>query len=591
MICHALTLAEPVTTGSEIPLPLLAACGILSVIEPFSRRRRLNSAIRMNNTALALTLLMPAVSAVAAAKTDPSDAFFASGYIPHIQIEITKTNLDALRRNDRAYVRATVREGTNVWEEVGVHNKGAAGSRRDIGDQPALTLNFDKFIDDQKFHGLDKFSLNNSVQDRSLLCEAICAQLFHDAGVPASRVTHARVTLNGKNLGDNGLYVLKEGFDKTFLRRHFKNIKGNLYDGGFLREITEPLERTSGTGDVKNHADLKALVAAVQDPDPTNRFARLEKLLALDRFIDLMALEVFTWHWDGYTFKHNNYRVYHDPDADKLHFFPHGMDQMFWQPDGQLQPNMEGLVANALIKTPEGRLRYRQHFASLMTNVCTAEKITNHIAVLQSRLQPVLAKINPDVARNQANAARSLSNQILARIDNLNRRLSEPEPKPVSFDPGGVAYLPKWEPPKSLNLPPAILHQTNDPDGRKTLHVATVPGTNCIGSWRVTVLLAAGDYTLEGRVRTAGVVPMQKDVAQKKGIGAGIRISQPLASRPNQLVGDQSWQTLTYDFNVPAGPDEVTLICELRASAGEAWFDLSSLKLRKKSPGPSSPTP
>ena len=544
----------------------------------------------MNRAAFAHALLLP-VACAAAKKPDSSDAFFASGYIPHIQIEISKTNLDTLRRNDRAYVRATVREGTNVWEEVGVHNKGAAGSRRDIGDHPALTLNFDKFIDGQKFHGLDKLSLNNSVQDSSLLCEAICARLFHDAGVPASRVTHARVTLNGKSLGEKGLYVLKEGFDKSFLRRHFKNIKGNLYDGGFLREITEPLDRTSGTGDVKNHADLKALVAAAQDTDPTNRFARLEKLLALDRFIDLMALEVFTWHWDGYAFKHNNYRVYHEPDADKLHFFPHGMDQMFWQPDGQLQPNMEGLVANAIIKTPEGRQRYRQHFASLLTNVCTAEKITNHIALLQSRLQPALSNINKGSASAQAGAANNLRNQILARIDNLNRRLSEPEPKPLAFDASGAASLTKWEIPKSLNLPPAKLDQTAGPDGLKTLHIATVPGTNCIGSWRARVLLGAGDYTLEGRVRTAGVVPLKKDTAQNKGIGAGVRISQPTASRTNQLTGDQPWQTLAYDFNVPAGPDEVTLICELRAIAGEAWFDLDSLKLRKKSGAASAPAP
>lgn len=532
----------------------------------------------MKKAAFALALLLP-VAVVAAPKADPSGEFFNSGFIPHLKIEFKKADWDALRRNDREYVRCVVREGTNVWEEVGVHNKGAAGSRRDITDTPALTLNFDKFIDGQKFYGLDKFHLNNSVQDGSRLCEAVCAKLFHDAGVPASRVTHARVTFNGKELG---LYVLKEGFDKTFLRRHFKNAKGNLYDGGFLREIDQALERTSGTGDVKGYADLKALVAAARDPDPTNRFAQIEKLLALDQFIDLMALEVFTWHWDGYAFKHNNYRVYHDPDADKLHFFPHGMDQMFWDPNGGLQPNMEGLVANALIKTPQGRRLYRQRFASLMTNVCTAEKITNHIALLQSRLQPALAAHNKDAARAQAGAANHLRNQILARIDFLTRELDKPEPKPLVFDAGGVAALTGWDTPKNQNLPPAVLDRVTDGDGRKTLHIGAVPGERCVGSWRTRVLLEAGDYVMEGRVRTAGVVPLLADAVQNKGVGAGIRVSKPKAERPNQAIGDLPWQTLTYEFHVPAGPDEVTLICELRATAGEAWFDLESLKLRKK---------
>src|SRR6266545_3882338 len=236
-------------------------------------------------------------------KPDASDEFFNSGVIPHIRIEISKANFEALRRAEREYVRCTVREGSNVWEEVGIHKKGAAGS-------------------------------------------------------------------------DLGLYVLKEGFDKAFLKHHFKNPNGNLYDGGFLHDIDSGLEKTSGTGDVKNQADLKALAAAAKDPDAASRFSRLEKLLDLDRFIDFLALEIMTWHWDGYYMKRNNYRVYHDPDTGKLHFFPHGMDQMFWSPDGPIFPReRDGLVSRALLETPEGKLRYRQHMAGLLTNVFTAEKL------------------------------------------------------------------------------------------------------------------------------------------------------------------------------------------------------------------------
>src|SRR5207253_9336101 len=137
----------------------------------------------------------------------------------YIKIEIKSTNLAALQRNDRAYVPATVREGDIVYTDVGIHLKGAAGSKRDLNDKPALTLNFDKFQDRQKFHGLDKIHLNNSVQDPSYMTELLCGELFRAAGVPAARTTHARVELNGRDLG---LYVLKEGFTKTFLRRYFK---------------------------------------------------------------------------------------------------------------------------------------------------------------------------------------------------------------------------------------------------------------------------------------------------------------------------------------------------------------------------------
>ena len=58
--------------------------------------------------------------------------------------------------------------------------------------------------------------------------------------------------------------------------------------------------------------------------------------------------------------------------------------------------------------------------------------------------------------------------------------------------------------------------------------------------------------------------------------------SLPQAIRKNNLLGDTDWRKLEYEFSVQAGPDEVVLVAELRASAGEAWFDKDSLKLRKK---------
>jgi len=38
---------------------------------------------------------------------------------------------------------------------------------------------------------------------------------------------------------------------------------------------------------------------------------------------------------------------------------------------------------------------------------------------------------------------------------------------------------------------------------------------------------------------------------------------------------------LQYEFDIPPGGGEVTLICESRATRGEAWFDINSLKLEK----------
>jgi hypothetical protein len=91
-------------------------------------------------------------------------------------------------------------------------------------------------------------------------------------------------------------------------------------------------------------------------------------------------------------------------------------------------------------------------------------------------------------------------------------------------------------------------------------------------------MLPIGKYRFEATAKTAGVVPFADP---QKGAGAGIRISGSQAPRTNKLAGDTGWQQLAYEFDVAAPTEEVQLVCELRASKGEVWFDTESLKLVK----------
>ncbi len=513
-------------------------------------------------------------------RPEPTEQFFTNRAVPHLKIEITGTNLTNLRDKNREYVRATVREGDapeKVYSDVGIHLKGAAGSFRGLDDKPALTLNFDKFRERQKFHGLDKIHLNNSVQDPSYMTEHLCGTLFREANVPASRVSFARVWLNGRDLG---FYVLKEGFDKQFLRLYFRNPNGNLYDGGFLREITEPLDKISGH-ETNGYAALKAAAAAATEPDPTKRLQRLDQVLALDRFISFIAVEIMTWHWDGYALKRNNYRVYHDPDADKIVFFPHGMDQMFWEPNGPLLPNMEGLVARKVLETTEGRRRYRARMSELLTNVFKIEVLTNRINELQARIRPELTAINPEVARNHDGAVDHLRAEVIGRWAGLQRLLSIPEPQPLKFDNSGFAALSIW---RTLDpLGTALLDRVGVAGSKRTLHIRAGPAGKCTASWRCRVLLAPGQYRCEGLVRTAGVVALDEpNAAVQKGKGAGLRVHGSRQPRSNEALGDTDWRKVEFDFAVDPAGEEAEVVCELRAAKGEAWFDLDSLRLVRK---------
>jgi spore coat protein CotH len=212
-------------------------------------------------------------------------------------------------------------------------------------------LNFSKFVEGQKFHGLKRIHLNNSVQDPQLHGrEAFAARCSATPVCRRRACPGPTVAINGK---PKGLYVLKEGFTKDMLGLYFKNTRGNLYDGGFLHDITEPLEKDMGDDDVNDRSDLKALVKAAQEPDAAKRFEALSQVLDVDRFISFAALEIMMWDWDGYIMNKNNYRVYHDLDTGKMVFFPHGMDQMFEnRPSMIFPPNISAsLVGRALLKT------------------------------------------------------------------------------------------------------------------------------------------------------------------------------------------------------------------------------------------------
>ncbi|MGL4420389.1 MAG: CotH kinase family protein [Gemmataceae bacterium] len=368
-----------------------------------------------------LALTFVGLSLAAPPNPDPTaDLFKPNGPVPRFKITVDKPNLDMLNREPRKYVRAQVKlgGGGETLTDVGLHLKGAAGSYRNFDDKPALTLNVDKFTKDQVFRGLDKFHLNNSVQDSSFLNEMLSAELALAMNLPAARATHAFVELNGRKVG---LYVLKEGFDKTFLKRHFDDAKGNLYDGGFLQDIDAGLQLDSGTDN--DRKDLKALVKACREGEANKRFAAIAKVLDVDRFITNMALQMVLADWDGYVRNRNNYRVYFNPKDGRAVFFPHGMDQELQRLDDGLW-GFGGIVSQALSETPEGKAKYIAKVKEMAEKHFIVEKLNKRIDEVTPRVIEVLKQYQDQgTADWYKNEVKSQKDRIKQRADFLKREI------------------------------------------------------------------------------------------------------------------------------------------------------------------------
>lgn len=349
------------------------------------------------------------------------EQFFATNKVANIHLTLAELEANKLKVKPRKYVVADFAEGSTKPLKVGLKLKGGIGSFRTIDDKPAFTINFDKYADDQLFHGLDKFHLNNSVQDPTYMCEKLSSEIFLAAGIPTPRATHARVYLNGRDLG---MYVLKEGFDKTFLRQHFKDEDGNLYDGGRTAEdVTDALEKDSGDGP-DDHSDLKELVEAGREPDFEKRYQHLDKVLDIDKFLTFIAIEAMLWHWDGYMMHKSNYRLYKDPTSGKFVFLPHGMDQMFFNPQGPILPHQEGFVAKALLEIPRGREAYLKRFKEVFNNHYHADKLNKKVHHLRNILGPDLSEIGVSELKSFNDVTRLLESKINGRKSYLSNNIS-----------------------------------------------------------------------------------------------------------------------------------------------------------------------
>ena len=362
-----------------------------------------------------------------AAKKDASVAFFANGVVPRLKIQISDAELQRLRQHPREYVRCTISEADKqTYAHVGIRLKGSAGSFRGLDDRPALTLNFDKFQKGQEFHDLEKIHLNNSVQDPTYLNELLASELFLAAGVPAARTTHARVWLNGRDLG---FYVLKEGFGKDFLKRHGLDPNGNLYESGAAQDLDGQTQLESGSGPA-DRSDVKAVVEACREPEPARRWLRLEKLVDIDRFLTFMAMELMTVHWDGYSQNRNNYRFYFHPKSGKLQFFPHGLDQTLAHGNYSVLHFPPSMVCSAVLSNPAWRDRYRDRVSQLTKLFDPPDRLLQRVDAHHQRLRPVLAELGEDHAKTFDQNVSVIKDRLSARARFLKAQKPTVEARP-----------------------------------------------------------------------------------------------------------------------------------------------------------------
>ena len=95
--------------------------------------------------------------------------------------------------------KATVSIDGEEVANVGIRKKGNLGSV--VSSRPSLKLDFNQFVDKQKFRGVKGLTLNNNHQNGATLHQYLAYYLFRKAGVPTPQCGLAHVVVNGEDLG------------------------------------------------------------------------------------------------------------------------------------------------------------------------------------------------------------------------------------------------------------------------------------------------------------------------------------------------------------------------------------------------------
>ena len=93
-------------------------------------------------------------------------------------------------------------------------------------DRYSFKVEFDHYDNAVTYHGLDKLSLNNLIQDSTMMKDYLTYTMMREFGVAAPLCSFVYITVNGE---DWGLYLAVEGVEDSFLERNYGSDYGELY--------------------------------------------------------------------------------------------------------------------------------------------------------------------------------------------------------------------------------------------------------------------------------------------------------------------------------------------------------------------------
>jgi spore coat protein CotH len=271
--------------------------------------------------------------------------------------------LNPVGPQDQHWVPCTFRFDGQTFEQAACRRKGNVVHWPEE-KKPQLIVRFNLADDAGRFRGLRRLNLESFYETGAPIRDRLAMWMMREAGLPSSRVNHARVFKDGALLG---LYQNIEPVDKEFLQRHFgADAGGNLWEAG------EPMElKTNET--VNDQTRLMALQALVEaEPlmgDHTTFFQKLTTMVDVDEVLREMAAETVALADDNFSNGGLNYYLYDHPKQG-FEVLPWDFDTIFLAvADADPWEFWDGADPNKLRQLMNQHPAWRARFVELVAQI------------------------------------------------------------------------------------------------------------------------------------------------------------------------------------------------------------------------------
>jgi spore coat protein CotH len=291
-------------------------------------------------------LLMLLEPASASAQT--ADELFDARTLQEIRLFVNAQDLQLLHQNfaDNTYYPADLLWRDQRVRNIGIRSRGS-GSRN--GTKLGLKLDFNNYVDGQKFLGFKDLVLDNLWQDPAMLRERTSMALFARLGQPAPREAFVRLYINDTY---QGLYAIVEPVDKDFLKRTTGENDGYLFEyewvsnfyGEDLGDELAPYkaifsaETHEDEPDYALYQDVRFMFREINAQDDAGWVDRVDDFLDLKQFVTQAAIESYLSELDGLigAWGMNNFYLYRPGNSRQHRLFPWDKDNTFQTGDSSV---------------------------------------------------------------------------------------------------------------------------------------------------------------------------------------------------------------------------------------------------------------